>query len=293
MRNGEWTLAYGAESVTFGLLDTEAVLTKAPDLGDAALTTADSPRARRDGVAFGQDFRGGRTVTFDLGIVRPSEAEALAAVERFSRLWRADEVRSTPGATATLTVRRAGRERVLFGRPRRFAENVEHIEEGYATILADFAASDDCFYSSTETATTISLVPPLSGGLMAPLASPLTTTESSDRSVGIVVGGSLPAWPVIEITGPISNPSIEIVGKWRMDFAINLAAGQTLTVDTRPWGRTIKRDGASVPGVITRSSVRLGNAALAPGAYEVAFRGLSESGTSTARFSWRDTFPTL
>lgn len=292
-RDGEWTLAYGSESFTFGLPDSEAAFLKAPDLGDTALLVADSPRARTDGVGFGVDFRGGRTVTFDLGVARSDEATALAALERVSRLWRADEVRGAPGATATLTARHAGRERVLVGRPRRFAENIDDVKDGYVGILADFACADDVYYSATESVRTISLVPPLTGGIMAPLSTPIRTTSATDRSVGITVGGSLPAWPVIAITGPIVNPSIEIVGKWRMDFNVTLLAGQTLRVDTRPWARTIKRDSASIPGAISRSSVRLGNASLAPGVYEVAFRGLSESGTSTASFSWRDTYPTL
>lgn len=291
MRDGEWTLAYGSESFTFGLPDSEATLLEAPDLGDVALVTGDVPRARADGVGVGVDFRAGRTVTFDLGIFRRTEAEALEVYERLSRAWRADKVRKTPGAVATLTARRAGRERVLFGRPRRFAEDLDLVAEGVIRVLVDFAATDDVFYASTPTSATVALVPPLSGGLAAPLASPLTSTSDSDRSVSIAVAGSLPAWPVIEISGPITSPEIEVVGAWRMAFSTTLAEGQTLRVDTV--ARTITRDGAPVPGVITRTSVRLGDASIPPGAYEVAFRGLSEPGTAFARLSWRSAFPSL
>ena len=293
MRNGEWTLAYGSESVDFGLTDSEAVFTAAPDLGDAAIAAADVARPRADGVAFGVDFRGGRTISVEVGIVRPSEAETLAAVERLARLWRADEVRSTPGATATLIARHGDRERLVYGRPRRFAQNIDHVREGLAAVVCDFTAADDCFYSVSESSGTVVLVPPPSGGLIAPLSSPLATTESSDRSMGITVGGSLPAWPVIEIEGPITNPVIDVVGLWRMEFRLTLAEGSTLVVDTRPWARTIKRDGASVPGVISRTSTRLSKASLPPGSYEVALRGTSQTGSASARLSWRDTFPTL
>lgn len=293
MRNGEWTLAYGSESVSVGLVDNEATFLAPPDLGDTVIEVADASRPRADGVAFGVDFRGGRTVTLEMGIVRPSEADVVAAVERLAGLWRADEIRRTPGAVATFTARQGGRERLIYGRPRRFSPGLNFIGEGMATVVADFAAADDCFYSTTLSSMSVVLVPPPSGGLIGPLGSPLATTESSDRSMGITVGGRLPAWPVMEIRGPITNPVIEVVGLWRMEFRTTLADGETLVVDTRPWARTVKKGNASLPGVVSRASTRLGDAAIPPGSYEVALRGVSESGSASALISWRDSFPTL
>lgn len=292
-RTGEWTLAYGAESFTFGLADSEAVFTKAPDLGDAAIAAADADRPRTDGVGFGVDFFGGRTLTFEFAIVRGSEAEALAAYSRIARVWRADEVRQTPGATATLTARQGGRERVVYGRPRRISPDLDKVADGFITVVADFAAADDVFYGASDSVLTLALVPPPTGGLLAPLGSPLATTLSSNRAGGLTVGGELPAWPVITITGPVVNPVVDVVGLWQIEARTTLADGETLVIDTRPHARTIRRDGAPVPGVLSRTSPRLGNAALPPGSYAVALRGTSQTGSASARIAWRDTFPTL
>lgn len=293
MRDGEVTLAYPGVSLTVGRTDTEAVLLGPPDFGDVAIDAADAPRARTDGVSFGTDLFGGRTVTFDLGIARRTEAEALDSLERLRLAWRADSIRKTPGATATLTFRRAGRERMVIGRPRRFAENVEHVEEGLVQILADFAAGDDVFYGTTEHVVSVSIAPSTGGGLIAPLAAPLATTQDSDRSTGMTVGGSLSAWPIIEIDGPITNPVVEVLGVFRMEFRRTVAEGDTFVVDTAPWARTVLLNGSPTTSGLTRASTRLSRAAMPPGDYEVALSGNSPTGTASARVRWREAYPTL
>lgn len=294
MRNGEITLAYGAESLTVGLGDTEAVFRSPPDLGDVTIDVADAARPRGDGISFGTDFFGGRTVTLDLGIDRPTEEVALDALARIRRIWRADEVRRKPGAVATLTIRRAGRERVLFGRPRRFSPSIEFIEDGLALALVDFAATDDLFYSVDVSEASVNISPPLGGGFSFPLATPMATTESaSSRSAFFMIAGDQPSWPVIEIFGPITNPCFSVVGKWDIELRTTVPAGATLTVDTQPWARTVLLGATSLPGRLTRASTRLSAAALQPGTYEFALSGISAPGTAAARVRWRDTFSSL
>jgi hypothetical protein len=156
-------------------------------------------------------------------------------------------------------------------------------------VLADFACSDAGWYGS-EQSENISLVPDPGGGLIAPLASPLATTRTSDRSQSFTVGGHLPTWPVFEIKGPITNPVVEVVGLLSMEFRLSLAFDQTLIVDTRPWARSILRDTASKAGTLSRTSTRLSKAAIPPGKYEFVLRGTSDSGTASATLRWRDAF---
>lgn len=295
MRDGEIRLSYPGTDITFGLLDSQvgAFLTERPDLGDYAIEAADVQRPRADGVAFGTDSLGGRTITLSAAVSKPTEAEALDEYARVRTAWRGDKVRQTPGAVAALTFNRAGRERIAYGRPRRFAEDMALARSGVVGFTADYSAVDDVFYSVSESSATVALVPAPGGGLIAPLASPMMTTESSDRSVGIDVSGDLPAWPVLTVDGPITNPVIEVVGLWRMEFRLTLAYDQTLVVDTRPWGRSALVNGASVAGSLTRQSTRLADASIPPGSYEVALRGSSETGSPVLRLSWRDSFTTL
>lgn len=295
MRDGELVLSYSGTTVTFGLDDSTlpAFLTEAPDLGDLDIETADARRPRGDGLLFGKDFLGGRTITLPLAISAPTEAEALAIYQTLRTAWRADKVRLTAGATATLRFRRAGRERLVYGRPRRFAEDLTLARQGVIKVVADFAAADDVFYDVTEQAKAVGLVATPSGGLVGPLGSPLSTTASSDRSVAITVDAPVPAWPTITISGPVTNPVVEVVGLWRMEFRATLAYDQTLVVDTRPWARTVKRNGSNLAGSLTRQSTPLSKAQIPSGTYELAFRGASDTGTATATVRWRNSFPTL
>lgn len=293
MRDGEWSLVYGDTAITFGPADLDVVNMTAPSIGDTEIQTDDSGRPRSDGRAFGLDFRGARTIAFDLGVLGDTEVEVRDNLAALATAWRADEVRSKPGAVAEMRVRYAGRERATFGRPRRFAHSDEDFRQGFIPVVADFDSGDDLWYSISEEAVTASLGAETGGGLEGPLASPLSTTASSDRSVFLRVNGDLPAWPVITITGPISNPEVEIIGEWKMTLATNIAEGQTVVIDTRPWSRSVLRDGASIAGHLTRSSVRLANAGIRPGTHEVAFRGTSSTGTATVSVAWRDSFSTL
>lgn len=294
MRDGEWRLDHPGASLTFGPADADIVFLAAPDLGDTDLQTDDSTRPRADGVAMGVDLRGGRTIGFDLAVIGASESAVRASAGALGKAWRADEVRLSPGEVATLTACHAGRERVVYGRPRRFAHNDEEVMDGVVTVVCDFAAVDDLFYGTDEHVETVNLVPPPSGGMVTPLATPLTTTPPSSRSTGITVGGELGAWPVITIHGPITNPAVQVTGLWTMNLATILQYDEAVTIDTRPWRRRITRtDGASLAGSLTRPSVRLARAAVPPGTYEVALRGIDATGTSSMRFAWRETYTAL
>ncbi|MFG3715806.1 hypothetical protein [Micromonospora sp. NPDC047730] len=293
MRDGEYELRFPGTSVTWGPADLPIVNMSAPDLGDAEVRDDDEDRPREDGRAFGQDFRGGRSITFELGVFGDDEAEARATLAGLAQAWRGDAVRRTPGAVAELRMRHAGRERIVYGRPRRFASNETEIGEGVALVVADFAATDDLFYGPAEHTRDVGLVPPLGGGLTGTLAAPLTTTATSDRSAGVTVGGALAAWPVLTIRGPVTNPVVEVVGLWRLELRTTLAHDSTVTIDPRPWARSVLLNGGgSLAGALTRTSPRLAAMAIPPGAYEVAFRGTDATGTSSVRFAWRETFPT-
>jgi hypothetical protein len=294
VRDNEWLLRYGSTSYTFGPADLDVVNMSAPDMSDVEVRADDFDRPRSDGRAFGSDFRGARTITFSLGVLGESEAEVRDRLAVLSNVWRADAVRSTPGALAEMVVQYAGRERSCFGRPRKFAHSDEDAAQGFIPVTATFDTADDLWYSATSTDQTLSIAGGVGGGLLAPLASPLGTTQNSDRSVAIEARGDLPAWPVITISGPITNPEIEVMNLWKIRLATTIAEGQSVVIDTRPWARTVVRsDGASLAGAFTRDSRRLSNAYIPAGRYELAFRGSSPTGTATAHLSWRDTYSSL
>ncbi|MEU8655261.1 hypothetical protein [Actinoplanes philippinensis] len=294
MRDREWRLVYSGVDQSFGPADAPIFHLSAPEISEPEFRTDDTDRPRQDGIAFGVDFTGSRTITFDLGVLADTEAQARALLADLANAWRARAVRSGRGSMAELRVQHAGRERVIYGRPRRFAVSEEEIGEGFVAVAADFVTADDVFYGSADESGAVALVPAPSGGLITPLTTPLTTTAKSDRSTVISVGGELSAWPVITVYGPITTPVIEVVGRWRMTLSASIAAGDSVTVDTRPWARTILRaGGGSLAGALTRDSVRLARAALAPGSYEIALRGIDATGTASMRIAWRPVYVSL
>ncbi|MEV7684243.1 hypothetical protein AB0O64_37805, partial [Streptomyces sp. NPDC088341] len=141
----------------------------------------------------------------------------------------------------------------------------------------------------------LAITPPLGGGLVGSLSAPLTSTGESDRSQAITVGGALPAWPVITIAGPITNPVVEMVGLWRFELLASLAYDRTVTIDTRPWVRSVvlNQAGGSLAGALTRQSPRLADAGIPPGTYEAVLRGIDATGTARATVAWQETYSSL
>lgn len=293
LRNGEWRLSFPGAVYTFGTPATPAWNLTTPDIGDVDLRVADVDRPRQDGRAFGVDYRGGRTVTFDLGVRAHTPAEARQEAATLQRTWRADSIRMTPGAVAELRTLYDGRERIMYGRPRRFAPNYSDTTiNQYVGAVADFACVDDLFYSPDEVISPFGIVPGLGGGLIAPLASPLSTTASSDRSTAITITTEMPVWPVVRINGPITNPMVNVGEVFRWEIRLSLERGEWVEIDTRPWARCALRNGtANVTGSVR--GTRLAKSAIPEGRYEVGFKGIDPTGTASATLAWRAAYSSL
>lgn len=296
MIDGEWKVVYPDTAYSFGAHGFPVFNTTTPELGSVDLKVGDADRPFEDGRNFGTDTRAGRTVSFDLGVTSfTDEAVTRQRVEEFLNVWRADSVRRTPGALAELHTQYRGVERVMYGRPRKadvvFKNTSVH---RYASIQATFDCQDDVFYGATPRSAQVGLYGGDGGGLVAPLIAPLATTASSDRSVYLNVDGVLPAWPVITITGgDVINPVLELSDLWTLSLDATLLYDDTVVIDTRPWKRTVTRNGQSIAGTLSRESTRLARAAIPSGEYEFAFRGRSSSNTATATIEVRGAYTSL
>ena len=284
---GEWAISYPGTDLVFG--DASGIhLSTHPELGPVNRTVDDADLPRTDGVVMGVDYVGGQAIGLSFGIDGKTEADVRAKYGLLTSVWDAPTVRGKAGALAEL-VSDTGRR--AYGRPRRFAPTAFDLWSSYIRAVADFETVDRHWYGPVDHEASVSIVPPAGGGLVAPLASPLTTTRSSDRSTVLEVGGEVPTWPVFTVQGPITNPVVEIVGLLRLEFNLTLAYDQSLVIDTRPGRRTILRGTGSVAGALRRTSTRLVNASVPPGRYELVLRGTSAPGTSRVSMRWRDAFP--
>ena len=132
------------------------------------------------------------------------------------------------------------------------------------------------------------LIPPTStGGVVLPVAPPHTLGTGQTMDTGIVVDGTLPAWVAIEIHGPITNPIVKLAGGWEVRLLRTILAGQYVTLDARPWSRSVLTDaGGSLAGYLNRQYARLADLQLQPGAASLTLAGSDPTGTAYMILRW-------
>ncbi|MEU5978439.1 hypothetical protein [Streptomyces sp. NPDC047315] len=307
---GEWNLSYSANGIhpgadfTFGSIRSGYYLLEPPDIVYGDTDTGDVAMPREDGTRFGQDWKGGAGITFEVGVDAVDAAPTAAgrhdanldAVSAMVQAWDAEAVRRRFGTPAVLRTVQGGRARRFYGRPRKCAPAASVLtRQGYTPVVASFACVDDTAYDDVEQALRVDMVPAPRRGLVGPLTSPLTMVGAGASKVpgDVIVRGTKPTWPVITFHGPVVRPACEVIGKWRLTLDVTLAPGERLVVDPRPWARTVLRGGASVAGKITRDSPLLEGLRLPVGPQSFVFRGTDPTGSAYMTVAWRDAYAYL
>lgn len=258
------------------------------DTGVREVRSQDVDRPGAHGALFGRDYDSAPEWTFTFRTRNRDHEVAWDTIDEFRTAWQASQ---GVGELSVLKYGLPGRVRKVYGRPRRFALDDDAASQGI-TIgriagLATFQLSDPRSFGADPGNTgevTLTLVPESTGGLIAPLVSPLTTTRRGGVRAGVVHNtGDAPSPVSVTFYGPVANPKIYGVG-WEIGITGNLAYDEQITVDAL--GMTVRRqDGANVGGRLTRAT-RLNKAALQPGAQEIWFTGADATGTARAVVSW-------
>jgi len=261
------------------------------EVGQADIVSNDASLPMQDGLRFGRDYRAGRVITFEMIVMSGTGVEALDELARLETAWLADEVRATPGRVAMLRLTRGGRTRRVYGRPRRFAMASERDRYGWISATADFQCSDHLFYSDDELVVGVRMYTPAVGGLTGPLIGPIYADDFTEGIIDFFLGGTVPSWPVITIQGPIKDPTIELTGYWKATLQTSLASDQSVTIDTTPWNRAVRRnDGTNLAGRFTADSQRLSHMRVPPGRRQFLLRGYDPSNTARAYIHIREAF---
>lgn len=280
-----WSMRAGSQHVEFGDTLSGLGLVADPEISlDAESEMVSNPRG--DGRRPGQDFMAGQVVSL-LVEALPDHRPLDEVWRELFTVWRGDEVRQRGGLLATLT---ADSGRRAFGRPRPIAPDMKNRVVNVNRAELTFESVDDLWYGPEEV-TEISFVPPVGGGFTFPLEFPLTFDEGPTvRNASVVVAGDVATWPVFEITGPVTNPEIDVVGVGKLIFKVTLAADQFLVVDTRPWARWVKRGYApspevlaAFPGALSAQGARLSDMALPVGTHQILLRGYDPTNTARLR----------
>ena len=188
-----------------------------------------------------------------------------------------------------LTVRLHGE---LLAVRARIAQRVVPADQGFATqgsskMSIQWLAADPRRYAVNEQAA-VTTAPQPESGLTWPLAWPLNWGQA--KSTGDAVAentGSAPTHPVIVFRGPCSMPTVtERVSKRRLRYAIDLAAGDELVVDTAAGTVTLNNTASRRHTAMADSSPEE-LFLLEPGRTELAFRPDSATPDALMTIRWR------
>lgn len=263
------------------------------DTGTADVRDGDSEaNPAADGRRFGRGYRDAPTWTFTFSVRGATPADSAQAVEDLRAAWRADSVRSRPGATSVLRYQLHGRDRRVYGRGGNFSDT---LRQGLTTkvypALGEFNLEEPLCFDDAEQQLPLDLLTHESGGITLPATFPWTWgSTSSERQGQVTVGGNAATPFRVVITGPLTgsltSPYIKSKG-WRMDFpGLTVAYDQTLEIDTRL--HTAKLNGVTVAGKMSRkSSLRT---RLATGTQEVVFGCTDPTNSSRATIYWRPAY---
>lgn len=294
-----WRLEYPGVAFDFGNLSTTHPFKVQVDVGAPGLTTQDATHPTSDGRIMGIDSFDGFDLTFALTTLPDGTAKpymsAMDKISSFTAKWRADSIRSEPGAYASLA--NLERQRMVWGRPRQVAPKYARIRQGLGEYIATFTTNDPNFYDTTEKIYLITPIPPAGGGFTVPLSPPFSTVAgSAELSPLIANDGELATWPIITFHGPGNKPSIEFMQGanvlWNLRIDDQIKYDETLVVDTRPWSRSATINGKPANGLLRgtqmeKCQIPVGNN------FRLRYKVKDKTGNSFVDVKWRDAFASL
>ena len=287
-------MTYRLDGYEFGTPWHDVLVTRGGfDPGAIEGRAQDVDKPADDGSWMGRDYLTGPETAFKLTVNTRSGADGMAALAQLAQVWRADSVRTTPGALSVLQYYRGGRWWRVYGRARKFAAAPkEFTREQVQLVDATFKAAAPFVETDELHTVTRQLLQPVGdGGVVFPVVFPVEFRPSSQAREGdLTVGGVSPAQFQVTVKGPVTGQlsQARVYGPgWSISLARPLAYDDTVVIDTRR--QVVWWNGVSSPGAIGARD-RL-DARLTPGVQTFGFAGSDPSGTATASLAWRDTYP--
>lgn len=262
------------------------------DTDTGSLVVQDQAVTGHDGTLFGIDTLPGMVIT-QTGFVLTSPAQGALAMDAYSALagaWNDPSVRLADNAVQVLRGYYPGSNvvRRTYGRGRKIVPVYGTVYQGVVPFTSQFQSADTIWYADVPTVLNLTQRPSFLGTFTPPMIPPYQLSASNIFQQSAIVNiGSLPTWPVIVFTGPISYPGLSYVNT-PVSVGYNgiLKATDVLTIDTRPWARTAMLGNASVAGALTGSAMISMQAQ--PGSTVVKFTGQDSTGQATCVITWRN-----
>lgn len=292
----QWEL----DGIVFGDGTPTLVLEDGLDYGTSEHRVQDAERPQGDGLLMGRDYLGPPEWSLTLGVGVAGECDVWALMSELQQAWRADSVRTTPGAMSVLRFRRRGVTYRVLGRPRKFGiQPGNHKDDEFQTVVATFQLAAPEYYIEGEdeggsSRLVLRLVdPPSTTGVRLPARLPWRLGGASGARMGeVTVGGQVPAPFRLQIHGPTAGTTtsgFKVSGDgWEIETSASLAYDRSLIVDTAA-NTIVRDDGVSLASTLTRKS-RL-TARLQPGHQFIRLETNDSTGSSYAVLTWFETVP--
>lgn len=270
--------------------DSVVLLSGGWDTASLEYRVQDVPRPLGDGSLFGRDTIEAPTWNFLMGVKH--DTDVYSVLEDLFTAWRADAIRSTPGARSELQYVRNGQHRVVFGRSRNISVEPDETQaDDFKVVTAQFTLGDPLSYSLTEQSLSLTQVTTTPGtGLVLPAVLPWSLTASTVARSGIITMGSKVSAPfTVELNGPTIGVATDIrvwSADWTLHFGITLKPGDLFSYDTAT-GQALLNGRRSMANLKGKSTAR---ARITPGSNEVILTSSDTSNTTTASIRWRDVF---
>jgi hypothetical protein len=215
--------------------------------GLPAIRNQDDNRGYQDGMFSGRDFLGGRTISITFQTFATSGGNS--AQTNFN-LIQAKLLPQTSGTTPLYFILPPSGEQFVNARVRVLRTSVDpNYTYGMITSQVEFFCPDPNYYDSTQQSASLS-VSAAPGRTYDRIYNLVYGFGSSATLTNIVNGGWATTYPVITITGPITNP---VVGNVTTGNYLNLSGTitntDTLIVDTQ--NRLITLNGVSARNLLS------------------------------------------
>jgi hypothetical protein len=288
--------AEAEDGFVFGIGASLSVNGEGFDPGENDWITQDSQNTRRGVKGFGRDVLGAKTWIWESHTDVDDAEEALAVLEDFSAAWMPELLVRNPSTLTSVRYRISGRDRRVFGRPRRYAAPPTNlILNGFVPVTHDFQCVDSFTYDDVESSVEIPYVSSSDGGgFILPATMPLVTVPSEGNGSGqIAVSGNARAYPVIRFNGPWTNPTLD-TGDWVLNWNGEIGVGEWVEIDCRPWALTVlNQSGGSAVGGLDRR-VWLEDCWFAPKSQpQISLGGIAPGSDASATIRWRNTWTSI
>lgn len=213
---------------------------------------------------------------------------ALHVFEDLADTWR-ESINLAPGELLPLRYRVFGRTRRVYGRPRRLDTPKPDLltRLGQARGAIDFKLFDPFTYDDVEQSIVVGQIGTEAGVLVWPFTWPALWGVQPGQSAGVLdVGGRAPTPLMVDFRGPVTNPWLRI-GDWTIGLVGTVAAGKTVTVDTRAPG-SITLNGQSVRTMLAQNARLSGR--VKPGPTQVSYGGMDPTNSSSVMIRWRSAY---